>query len=443
MTSLSLPGLGESDEGNSRQLGWQPLQQPDPMTEHSSHSLPEEDLLDLYEQMIGGPDLKRNLQQVTRAIQQATLAEGATTYLVQDDTRELISTAIVGNVVKDIRIPISPRSLAGYSAHSGEAFLIHDAYQDLSYVHEELQFDRTWDEINQFRTRDVMCAPVQFKGELLGVIQVINSTGPAFDDDAMARFRVISRIVSYALFHARQYDELASMKELKKQRARFMRVMMHELKAPVSSARTLLSGMMFAFKEDGRIQSALCRVSAQMDRLISLVEDLLHFSRIQEGSPLGSIEEIHLQRDIQLVAVPYQDQARGKQLQFSIEFPDEPVWVRFDRKGLHLVVSNLLSNAIKYTPSGRVTLRLSSDGDRCVLSVSDTGIGIPKQDLPRMFGEFFRASNARSSEVKGTGVGLAGTKEIVNRFGGHIELGSELGKGTTFKVSLRTCPRPD
>lgn len=413
------------------------------MAKHLPMTEVENELLDLYEQMIGGPDLQRNLQQVTRAIQQATQAERATTYLVQEDTQELVSTAVIGNVVKDIRIPISPRSLAGYCAHSREAFLIHDAYEDLSHVFRDLQFDRSWDELNKFRTRDVMCAPVQLKGELLGVIQVINSTGPPFDDEALARFRVISRIVSYALFHARQYDELASMKALKKQKAQFMRVMMHELKSPVSSAKTLLSGTLFAFKEDERIQSALSRVSAQMDRLISLVEDLLHFSKIQEGTPLGSIEEIHLQEEVQLVVEPYQDQAREKLLQFSIELPNEPVWIRFDRKGLHLVISNLLSNAIKYTPSGGVALRLAHEPDRCILSISDTGIGIPSEDLPKMFEEFFRASNARSSDIRGTGVGLAGTKEIVNRFDGQLELDSEQGKGTTFTVSLRTCPGPE
>ena len=106
--------------------------------------------------------------------------------------------------------------------------------------------------------------------------------------------------------------------------------------------------------------------------------------------------------------------------------------IRFDLSGYRMVLSNLLSNGIKYTREGGVDLSLSVGASRAVLRVEDTGIGIPKQDIPRMFEEFFRASNVRAGPIRGTGVGLGGVRELVNRFGGEIELASEEGKGTAF-----------
>ncbi|MBT4822923.1 MAG: HAMP domain-containing histidine kinase, partial [Lentisphaerae bacterium] len=119
-----------------------------------------------------------------------------------------------------------------------------------------------------------------------------------------------------------------------------------------------------------------------------------------------------------------------------LQVPADPVCVRFDEQGFKLVLSNLVSNAVKYTANGSVGIRLERTQDGIQLRVRDSGMGIPAGDLPKMFKEFFRASNARKSNIKGTGVGLAGVKEIVERFGGSIEMQSEEGIGSEFTVKL-------
>lgn len=120
----------------------------------------------------------------------------------------------------------------------------------------------------------------------------------------------------------------------------------------------------------------------------------------------------------------------------SVRLPDTPVSVRIDRQAVSLILSNLISNAVKYTPSGSVRVRLMQEDAWAAIEVEDAGMGIPADEIPALFAEFFRASNARGSEINGTGVGLAGVNERVDRFGGQIELTSEVDEGSTFLVRL-------
>jgi signal transduction histidine kinase len=112
-----------------------------------------------------------------------------------------------------------------------------------------------------------------------------------------------------------------------------------------------------------------------------------------------------------------------------------------DARGLSQLCRNLLSNAIRYTPDGgRVTVRVTRLGDRIRLQVEDTGIGIPAADLPRVFEEFFRASNARERVPAGTGLGLAIVRSAAEQHGGTVEVSSEPGRGTCFTVELPAAP---
>ena len=115
---------------------------------------------------------------------------------------------------------------------------------------------------------------------------------------------------------------------------------------------------------------------------------------------------------------------------------DAALPVRMDGKGFSLILSNLVSNAVKYTHAGRVSVVLRPTGDWAVLTVSDTGMGIPEAEIPSLFREFFRASNAKRQRIQGSGVGLAGVKQIVERFGGQMEFESRENEGSTFVVRL-------
>jgi signal transduction histidine kinase len=413
-----------------------------PETDIDSHRLVVHgQLFELYDQMLGEVDVVQVLHHTTQVVRQVLKAERATTYLVRPDTQELMSAAIVGNVSRTIRVPIGDDSLAGYCALTGRSFVIPDAYGDLSFIDAKLRFDRSWDEKNQYRTRDMMCAPAIFKGELMGVVQVINRRQRPFSDADLLPLLSVSRFVAYALYHAKVRDELASLKCLEKEKAEFMRILVHELRAPVSASKSLAAALRYTNQEDEDLNWVLGRIEARMDELLSLVADILDLSRIKGGRPLGDIAVHDLVIKTRVDCEPYLDEAETRGLSLSLDLSASPVLVRIDLQAYHLILSNLVSNAIKYTPAGSIQVLLHKQGSWAVLEVSDTGMGIPEAQIGRIFTEFFRASNARGSQIPGTGVGLAGAKELVERFEGELELVSEENRGSTFTVRLPLVER--
>lgn len=393
-------------------------------------------LFQLYDQMLGEVDIVKVLHAATEVVRQILNAERATIYLVLKDTQELESAAIIGNVSRTIRVPIREDSLAGYCALTGRSFLISDAYGDLSSIDPKLRFDRSWDEMNQFHTRDVMCAPAMLKGEVMGVVQVINSRDNPFQQTDLLPLESISGFVAYALYHAHLYDELATLKGLEKEKAEFMRIIVHELRSPVAASRTLVAALRYTSRENPQQVEVLGRVEDRMNQMLELIEDIIHLSRIKAGRPLGEIAVCDLVVDTRATCENYLDEANAKGVQIEVDLPDSPVHVRIDLQGYYLIVSNLVSNAVKYTPAGSVKVSLRQNQHWAILQVEDTGIGIPQDDISKLFTEFFRASNARSSKIKGTGVGLVGVKELVERFGGEMELASQENEGSVFTVRL-------
>jgi signal transduction histidine kinase len=393
-------------------------------------------LFELYDQMLGEVDIVQVLHHTTRVVREVLEAERATTYLVRPDTQELVSTAIVGNVSRTIRVPIREDSLAGYCALAGRSFVVPDAYGNLGSIDPRLRFDRSWDEKNQFRTRDVMCAPAAFKGELMGVVQVINGRRRPFCETDLLPLQSVSHFVAYALYHAKVHDELVTLKCLEREKAEFMRILVHELRAPVGASKSLAAVLRYLNQEDAKLNSVLGRIEARMDELLTLVDDILRLSQIKEGRPLGDIAVYDLAIKTRTDCEPYLDEAIAKGLSLSLDLPPSPLLVRIDLQAYHLILSNLVSNAIKYTPAGSVQVLLHKQGPWVVLKVKDTGMGIPEGEISRIFTEFFRASNARRSKLPGTGVGLAGVKELVERFDGEMELVSEENQGSAFTVRL-------
>jgi transcriptional regulator with GAF, ATPase, and Fis domain len=211
----------------------------------SLRGITEHGLFDLYDRMLGGIEIPAVLRDVAEVVRQNFHCERASIYLLDRSSDELESVAVIGNVARTIRVPISRSSLAGYCATTRRTFLVPDAYGDLSGIDPDLRFDRKWDRLNKFRTRDVMCAPALFRDEVVGVVQIINSTGTPFCESDLAPLRIVSRLIGYALYHARLYDDLATLKQLEKEKAQFMRVMVHELKSPVAGAKMMADALQY------------------------------------------------------------------------------------------------------------------------------------------------------------------------------------------------------
>jgi len=233
------------------------------------------------------------------------------------------------------------------------------------------------------------------------------------------------------------------MKQLEKEKAGFMRVLVHELKSPVAASKMMAEALGAVRPDDSQVTKMTGRITARLDGLHDLIQDVLNLAKVKQGGTLGDIQAMDFAEVLREACVQYQEQAETKGLGFDLDVPETPVPIRFDTNGVQLVVSNLVSNAVKYTLEGTVRVRLFIADDRAVLQVKDSGIGIPEQDIPSLFREFFRASNAKKSKIQGTGVGLAGVKQIVERFSGQMALTSEENVGSTFTVTLPTCPEED
>lgn len=211
----------------------------------------------------------------------------------------------------------------------------------------------------------------------------------------------------------------------------------HELKSPVASLQALAEALRHAIADDPAAAARFAdRLSSEADRLGRLIRDLLDLSRL-EDSARPPDDEIELgdvvRRELALIRQTADD--ADVDLQTSLAH----AWVRGDDQHLGLMLRNLLDNAIRYTPSGGiVSVTLERDEADAVLTVADTGIGIPRVAQERIFERFYRVDRGRSRDRGGTGLGLAIVKHAVELHGGVITLESELGNGSTFTIRLPT-----
>jgi len=235
------------------------------------------------------------------------------------------------------------------------------------------------------------------------------------------------------------FHDITQLKQTDKVRRDFVANVSHELRTPLSILRgyieTLLDNPQTSDKELLRILRVMERHSK---RLGLLIDDLLTLARLESRSAGLQFSDVQLGELFQSVIRDWEKKLAEKQLKVIVDLSPDARTIRADETRLHEVLYNLLDNALKYSrENGEIRLRGAQHGPEIVLSVTDNGIGISKDDLPRVFERFYRADKARSRELGGTGLGLAIVKHIAQLHGGRVEAESELGKGTTIRVVLR------
>jgi signal transduction histidine kinase len=225
--------------------------------------------------------------------------------------------------------------------------------------------------------------------------------------------------------------------EVRTQRIRreFVAHASHELKSPVASMQALAEAVSQAADDDPTATQRFSeRLVVEADRLGRLISDLLDLSRLEDMDEVTS-ENIDLSECSRRELEPFTRAAESKDIQLAADISDD-VWVQGDAQQIGLIVRNLLDNAVRYTSTGSVLLLVRQEGDEAVLSVADTGMGIPLESQSRVFERFYRVDKARSRDRGGTGLGLAIVKHAVESHKGHVEVESEVGRGSTFTVRL-------
>jgi signal transduction histidine kinase len=272
---------------------------------------------------------------------------------------------------------------------------------------------------------------------LADAVREVRATGRAVtidtehgDHDLRA---VVSQVGDEALLLVNDRTRERRVEEL---RRNFVVNASHELKTPVTAIRTLSEALAVTVESDpGRVPSLLKRLDLESDRLARLVYDLLDLRRLEERGPLERVP-VDLAELARRAVAATMERADERGIELAVEAPDH-AYVAGVPGDLEVIVKNLVGNAIQYNRAdGQVEVTIQQRGGDQVLSVRDTGIGIPQQDLTRIFERFYRVDSARSRETGGTGLGLSIVRHAVERHGGTIRVDSLLGEGTTFTVVL-------
>jgi two-component system phosphate regulon sensor histidine kinase PhoR len=237
---------------------------------------------------------------------------------------------------------------------------------------------------------------------------------------------------------AKVQQDIAQLRRSDQVRKDFTANVSHELRTPLAAIKAFAETLREGAVEDAEHRAEfLLEIETNADRMTRLVDDLLTLSALDSGVRTPASESVDLMRLAAEVTATLKPLAVRKQLGLRLEpFRDVPP-VRGDRGQLKQVLTNLLDNAIKFTPEkGIVRLSAACAQGRVTVAVQDTGIGIPAEDLPRIFERFYRVDKARSRELGGTGLGLAIVKHIVEAHGGGVSVESRPEEGSTFRFSL-------
>jgi signal transduction histidine kinase len=234
-------------------------------------------------------------------------------------------------------------------------------------------------------------------------------------------------------------QDISHLKELDKMKSEFIAMVTHELRAPIAAVEQQLSVILNKMAGDvtPKQEQLLSRAKERTKGLLDLIKDLLDLSKIEAGKMVQYKEPLNLQEGIQRVVDLMKAQAENKKLDLQFSPSSQISLIHADRNSMEGIFTNLISNAIKYTPEGgTVIVQVSEEGGFVKACVSDTGIGIKKEDLSRIFDKFYRVKSSDTRQIVGTGLGLSIVKSIVDAHLGSISVESEEGGGTTFTVLL-------
>ena len=234
-------------------------------------------------------------------------------------------------------------------------------------------------------------------------------------------------------------QDISHLKELDKMKSEFIAMVAHELRAPLAAVEQQLTVILnkMAGEVTAKQEQLLSRAKERTKGLLTLIKDLLDISKIEAGMMVQYKEPLSLQEVAQKVVDLMRTEAEAKKLELQFSSPSKLPLIGADRNSMEGIFTNLISNAIKYTPeAGKIWVTLSEEGGFVKATVSDTGIGIKKEDLPRIFDRFYRVKTAETRQIVGTGLGLSIVKSIVDAHLGSISVESEEGGGTTFTVLL-------
>lgn len=386
-----------------------------------------EKLLDGYRRLINIArdlastlDLDNLLDRIIRAAADITEAEAASILLYDDAARELnfqVATNLDLQTMRGLVVPLEG-SIAGWIVTNRQPVRIANA-------HEDARFYQKVENVTRYTTDSLLGVPLVTKDKVVGVLEAINKRSGEFtqsDEDLML---VLGAQAAVAIENTRLFQQSDLIAEF-----------VHELRTPLASIGTSTYLLLRPEISQEQRQQMIGNIHSETMRLNTLASSFLDLARLESGRVQFHLTRFDLLPLLEECRQIMQDKAEESKVSIKIAVPAEFPPVEADRDKIKQVVLNLLSNAIKYNcPKGSVTLTAETVPDCWLLSISDTGVGIPKTALPHLFEKFYRVRNSEK-KVPGTGLGLSICKQIVSGHGGSISVASKLGNGTTFTIHM-------
>jgi signal transduction histidine kinase len=376
------------------------------------------------------------LEAVCAELARVMNVQGISVKLLGGDGRRLHYVAAHGLPVEITREKVIDVELSPLNRRiiEGEAYVTGEVTQQ--------EFFQLGEELSAAELRSVLFVPLRNDGNVIGILGAYGRRPQRFQQAEVDFLTLAAEIVAIAVDNARAYE---AVEEASRDRQRFTLKAAHNLRAPLVAILSMLEVI-----RDGHIgqlndaqREYLRRIERRATTLTELINELLLLAESQSAREVSPFQDVDLAWLVGRLQRTFQDGAAQKGVVLSFEVAPDALPVVGDAEMLERLLENLISNAIKYTPArGRVAVECRPGTNGMVrLTVADTGIGIPTEDHPRLFTEFFRAANARAIEDVGTGLGLVIARDIVDHHGGRIEVQSRLNEGTTFTIDLPAAPQ--
>jgi signal transduction histidine kinase len=364
-----------------------------------------------------------------------TECQGASILLQDAHTGELRFRTAVGappGQLADIPVPIDG-SIAGAVLTSREPLIVPDAQAD----------PRHYGEVGQqtgLQTRSLLAVPLQIKDRCIGVLEVVNRRGGReFSQDDVETLMTLAAQAAVAIENARlvgalqkAYNRLGELDRLKSQ---FIAIASHELRTPLSLI--LLYAAVLRQQLGDAAGTQVDAVQRAAMRLKNIIDTMLNLRYLETGQMELLPTRFDLRAEVQAACGDHEALAETGGLVLGADLPDKEVPIYADREKVRVVLDNLISNAVKFTPpGGRVRVALCGRGDEVEMTVADTGIGIPPEQLERIFDAFYQIEGHMSRRHGGMGLGLSIVKGLVETHGGRVWAESVPGQGSRFTVVM-------
>jgi len=342
--------------------------------------------------------------------------------------------------VPDLTIPLLDNPSIQRILATKEPLAIEDAQHDPLLA-------SVWDTMRQRNVQSILIVPLLVKGKVIGTIGLdATQNRRVFTTEEIGLAQTIANQVSVALENARLHQQamadISTLKEVDRLKSNLVANVSHELQAPLASIKAYTELLIAEAEKthSGECRDWLAVIDRETDRLTSMINDYLNLSRLESGRFKLVEEPLSLTNLVAEVVTVLGVQAEQRRITIQLEAPPQLPELWADRELVRIAARNLISNAIKFShEGGHILIRVWLEEAEFKFSVQDEGAGIPDSALPHLFDKFFRVPD--TSDVPGTGLGLALAKEAVTAHGGHIEVQSTPGKGSRFAVTIPAASR--